>query len=234
MSNAVTFGVRALVLVLGAAMTSAVHAATEQFEVQGLVSPASPKALITALEKQLPVKVVGIDIRDTASGWPVIRVEFEAGTVTREQIEQAIGSTEDPTGRKYKVHKGPATANVALLEEETRADGMLGDAALEVPQMKNPVAATPESVARGNELYAKSCAKCHGMDGDGTGPSTHGFTADPRKLWAWSGADDSADGYLFSFITNGRTDMPPWGLVLSETERWDLVNFIKALKAPGQ
>jgi mono/diheme cytochrome c family protein len=48
----------------------------------------------------------------------------------------------------------------------------------------------------------------------------------------WKGADASADGYLFWFITNGRTDMPAWGVVLSKKERWDLINYIKTLEAP--
>jgi len=26
--------------------------------------------------------------------------------------------------------------------------------------------------------------------------------------------------------------MPPWGLVLSEEERWDLINYIKTIKKP--
>ena len=33
-------------------------------------------------------------------------------------------------------------------------------------------------------------------------------------------------------ITNGRTDMPPWGVILSENERWDLVNYIKTFAPP--
>ena len=76
------------------------------------------------------------------------------------------------------------------------------------------------------------CAKCHGLTGNGAGPSAHGFSTNPRQLWAWHNADASADPYLFWFITNGRTDMPPWGVILSENERWDLVNYIKTLAPP--
>lgn len=212
------------------------HAAavTEAFEVQGLVSPASPKALAAALEEQLAVRVVGFDMRDTESGWPVVRVEFEEGAATRTDIAAVIDRTEDPTGRMFKVHSGPPMLNAALLPEETTADGVLGDPPSEAPGLVNPVEATSESLARGRALYGTSCAKCHGEGGNGTGPSTHGISADPRKLWVWGSAGDAADGYLFSIISDGRTDMPPWGLVFSESERWDLVNYIKTLKPPQQ
>ena len=237
MGKAASDGLRALGLLLGLSLAAGgpAHAAavTEEFRIEGLVSPASPKALAAALEEQLPLKVVEYRLRDTESGWPVVRVEFEEGAVTRDEIAAVIDDTEDPTGRMFKVHTGPPVLSVALLAEETAADGALGDPASEAPALTNPVEATSESLARGEDLYGTKCAKCHGADGNGTGPSTHGIDADPRKLWVWGSAGDAADGYLFSIISDGRTDMPPWGLVLSETERWDLVNYIKSL-APAQ
>lgn len=204
----------------------------EEFQVEGLISPASPKALSAALEEQLAVKVLEYDMRDTLTGWPVVRVEFEQGSVTRADIESVIDTTQDPTGRHFKVHTGPPELNAALLEEETDANGMFGDALSESPQLTNPVEATSESLTRGKSLYDKKCTKCHGDNGDGTGPSTQGISANPRKLWVWSDTGDATDSYLFWFITNGRTDMPPWGLVLSESDRWHLVNYIKTLKPP--
>ena len=225
-------GLSALALWCAAGALSSAAAVTEEFQVEGLVSPASPKALAAALEDRLAVKVVGYQLRYTDSGWPVVRVEFEEGAVTRDEIAAVIDDTEDPTGRQFRVHTGPPVLSVALLAEETTADRALGDPASEAPALANPVEPTAESLARGKELYAGRCDKCHGADGNGTGPSTHGINADPRKLWVWNSAGDAADGYLFSIISDGRTDMPPWGLVLSETERWDLVNYIKTFKAP--
>ena len=232
MKNAASAGLLALGLWLAAGGIAHAAAVTEEFEIEGLVSPASPKALTAALEEQLAVKVVGYRIRDTESGWPVVRVEFEEGALTRSEIAAVIDRTEDPTGRMFKVHTGPPVLSVALLPEETAADGVLGDPASQPIELANPVEPTGESLARGKELYGRMCAKCHSGDGDGTGPSVHGIDADPRKLWVWSRAGDGADGYLFSIISDGRTDMPPWGLVLSENERWDLVNYIKTLEEP--
>ena len=232
MGKAASAGLLALGLWFAAGGLSHAAAVTEEFQVEGLVSPASPKALTAALEERLAVKVVGYRMRDTESGWPVLRVEFEEGALTRAEIGAVIDDTEDPTGRKFRVHVGPPALSVALLAEETAADEALGDPASDAPALTNPVEATGESLARGKDLYGRHCAKCHGADGNGTGPSTHGINADPRKLWVWGSAGDAADGYLFSIISNGRTDMPPWGLVLAQNELWDLVNYVKSLKPP--
>ena len=176
-------GLLALALWCAAGILSPAAAVTEEFPVQGLVSPASPKALAAALEERLAVKVVGYRLRDTMSGWPVVQVEFDEGAVSRDEIAAVIDDTEDPTGRKFRVHTGPPVLSVALLAEETTADGVLGDPASKAPALTNPVEADGESLARGEELYVGKCARCHGADGNGTGPSTHGINADPRKLW---------------------------------------------------
>ena len=62
-----------LLLVMAACMIGTGAAAAtviEGFEIEGLISPASPKALTEALEEQLDVKVVGLNLKDTATGWP--------------------------------------------------------------------------------------------------------------------------------------------------------------------
>jgi mono/diheme cytochrome c family protein len=225
----------AAALFMALAATTYAYAAkmVEEIEIEGMVSPASPKALTEALEKKLAVKVLDYNFYSTATGWPTVKVEYDSGAVSRDQIEKVINSTEDPTGTTYKVHK-PLDIHLALLEEETKAEGVLGPGSPEIPKVSNPVAASAESTGRGQELYVKYCSKCHGMTGNGAGPSAHGFSTNPRQLWAWHKADKSADPYLFWFITNGRGDMPPWGVILSDNQRWDLVNYVKTLAPPKQ
>ena len=41
----------------------------------------------------------------------------------------------------------------------------------EAAKVKNPVAATPESVADGKRVYTQKCVSCHGINGEG-GPGT--------------------------------------------------------------
>lgn len=215
--------------------SSTVFAGTveEEFKIEGLISPASPKALKSALEKQLDVKIVELRLKKTKTGWPVLRLSFNSETVSRGKIEQVIAEIEDPAGHKFKVHHGPLLANAPLLDEEQQAIAILGDTPEEIPNMLNPITDKTASASRGEKLYINNCSKCHGLSGNGYGTVAHGFTTWPRQLWAWNNTGPETDGYLFSFITNGRSDMPPWGLILSENERWDLINYIKTIKNPG-
>jgi mono/diheme cytochrome c family protein len=100
--------------------------------------------------------------------------------------------------------------------------------------MKNPITDKAASASRGGKLFVNNCAKCHGLSGNGYGTVAHSFTTWPRQLWVWNNTGEETDGYLFWFITNGRSDMPPFGLILSENNRWDLINYIKTIKNPGE
>ena len=202
----------------------------EVIKIEGLISPASPKALISGLEKELKIKIVNLELTDTSSGWPELVIQFDSNSVSIDKIEKTINSIEDPAGHNYKVHKGPLQSNAALTEEEMKSIAKLGPVAEAFPQLTNPMSGDAESAARGQKLFVKNCAKCHGESGNGYGPVSHGFTTWPRQLWAWNNSGPETDGYLFGFITNGRSDMPPWGIILSENERWDLVSYIKKLK----
>jgi mono/diheme cytochrome c family protein len=221
------------ILVVMFPCASAVAATTvEMFEIEGLISPASPKALTAELEEKLAVKVVDLNLKNTASGWPVLTVEFDSGSVSREDIAETIASIEDPAGHKYQVHVGPPISNAAFIDEEIKAMAAFGPANPDIVPMTSPVEATVESVSNGQSLFKNYCATCHGLNGGGQGPAAHGITMSPRQLWVWSSADSAADGYLYWYITNGRNEMPPWGVILSENERWDVINYIKTLKKP--
>ena len=205
----------------------------EEFKIEGIISIASTKALQSELLRQLDIKIIDLNLKKTDSGWPVLRVQYNSDLITKDKIETVIGKIEDPAGHKYKVHKGPLIANAELLDEENQAISILGDVAVAFRQVKNPTIDHENSIKRGEEMFVKNCAKCHGLNGNGYGVVAHGFTTWPRQLWVWNNADTSADGYLFWILENGKSDMPPWGLVLSEKERWDLINYIKTIKNPG-
>ena len=205
----------------------------EEFKIEGIISKASTKALQSELLRQLDIKIIDLNLKKTDSGWPILRVQYNSDLITKDKIETVIGEIEDPAGHNYKVHKGPLIANAALTDEENQAISILGDIAVAFRQVKNPTIDHENSIKRGEEMFVKNCAKCHGLNGNGYGVVAHGFTTWPRQLWVWNNADTSADGYLFWILENGKSDMPPWGLVLSEKERWDLINYIKTIKNPG-
>ena len=232
MKKIISFIVLSFFFVITVSSTVFAGTVEEEFKIEGLISPASPKALKSALEKELDVKVINLNLKSTKTGWPVLRVQFDSGSISKEKIEKVIGEIEDPAGHKYKVHHGPLLANAPLLDEEQQAIALLGDTPVAFPNMKNPITDKAASASRGETLFVNNCVKCHGFTGNGYGTVAHGFTTWPRQLWAWNNTGPETDGYLFWFITNGRSDMPPWGLILSENERWDLINYIKTIKNP--
>ena len=204
----------------------------DKFKIEGILTIASTKALQSELLKKLDIKILDLNLKSTDSGWPVLRVEYDPEIVTKNKIETAIGEIEDPAGHKYKVHKGPLNANADLIEEENKAMMKFGDLTMDLKQVNNPTVDFDSSIKRGKDMFVKNCAKCHGLNGNGYGVVAHGFTTWPRQLWAWYKADSAADSYLYWIIENGKSDMPPWGLVLLEEERWDLINYIKTIKKP--
>ena len=207
-------------------------AAVETFEIEGLITPASPEALTTELEAQLGVKVVNLDLKNSLTGWPLLSVEYDDSKLSSDDIKAAIAKIEDPAGHNYKVHEGPMLIRAPLLEEETMAIAKFGPVAPPIETVTNPMEGDADSINRGKALYDRNCTTCHGLSGNGQGPAAHGIGTYPRELYVWNNAPTSADGYLYWFITNGRNEMPPWGLVLSENERWDLINYIKTMTKP--
>jgi len=112
----------------------------------------------------------------------------------------------------------------------------------------NPVPADEISIARGAQLYATHCIMCHGDTGQGTGVvSAFLIKKKPADLTA-ALVQDKSDGTLFISLTNGifnpdntlfpdvkfSGQMPPMNENLSVRERWDVINFIRTLRAAGQ
>ena len=93
---------------------------------------------------------------------------------------------------------------------------------------KNPIASTQQSIAAGQKIYSKTCAMCHGKTGDADGPAVIELNIHPAKLSDPKLANES-DGSLFWKITTGKKPMPAYGKRLSETDRWNLVNYIRTL-----
>src|SRR5580765_3828684 len=98
-------------------------------------------------------------------------------------------------------------------------------------KLKNPVAATPESIAAGQQLYLRNCASCHGRNGQG-GPGNDLIPAAPSLLGdSWS--HGSTDGEIFTNIKNGfgpDFNMVPFKDKLKDDEIWTVVNYIRSIK----
>ncbi|HKB10892.1 MAG TPA: c-type cytochrome [Vicinamibacterales bacterium] len=96
--------------------------------------------------------------------------------------------------------------------------------------IRNPVAATPESIADGKRLYQRHCASCHGANAEG-GAGNDLIPAAPDltdKEWKHG----SSDGEIFSAIKNGvppELNMIPFGDQLKDNEIWNVLNYLRSL-----
>lgn len=102
----------------------------------------------------------------------------------------------------------------------------------------NPVAASKESIARGEATFVNRCAGCHGKKGDGKGPNSLDILPHPRNLRNRWFVNATNDRRLMDSILYGvqGTAMPPWiDYGLTQQDAGDLVNFIRSLNAaPAQ
>jgi mono/diheme cytochrome c family protein len=93
-------------------------------------------------------------------------------------------------------------------------------------KVQNPVRPSPEGLAAAAHLYKLNCAGCHGVKGDGNGPALAGLPRKPANFTDAKMMNDLTDGELFWKISTGRPPMPTWQ-TLSETQRWELVNYLR-------
>jgi len=95
----------------------------------------------------------------------------------------------------------------------------------------NPILPNAKSIAAGQVLYTTNCVACHGVFGKGDGPLAITLNPRPADLSYHAIPGVHTDEQLFEWITNGfpGSRMPAWKTVLSDTDRWNLVNFIRTL-----
>ena len=96
-----------------------------------------------------------------------------------------------------------------------------GAAAVPNPEAKNTAAPSA-----GRKAFMRACVNCHGEEGAGQ----ENGAADLRSAEVQS----QTDGALFWKISNGNTanGMPAF-TSLQETQRWDIVTFLRTLKKNG-
>jgi mono/diheme cytochrome c family protein len=94
----------------------------------------------------------------------------------------------------------------------------------------NPVPVDAASIARGAELFRINCIQCHGQLGKGNGPIAIYLQNKPANLTSLP-VQALSDGGIFMTISNGiQGKMPALNENLTVRERWDIVNFVRALK----
>jgi mono/diheme cytochrome c family protein len=101
-----------------------------------------------------------------------------------------------------------------------------------VQGLENPVPADAQSLARGQALYERACAVCHGPVGIGA-ESALVERWPALQVYDLAGATVQGypDGYIYAMIRVGRGMMPAYGHQITHFDRWNIVNYVRQLQA---
>jgi len=95
--------------------------------------------------------------------------------------------------------------------------------------MANPVAKGDASNKAGKTLYDKSCASCHGKAGLGDGVKARSLKTFPGDF-SKPEYQDQTEGDHFYKTKTGRSEMPKYEGKLSDTDIWNVVNYMRTFK----
>lgn len=109
--------------------------------------------------------------------------------------------------------------------------------ALALPAPARPTPPDPAAAQRGAKSYGRYCVSCHGVDGDGRGPTAEWIDPRPRnfttgtfKFRSTPSGELPTDDDLLRTISRGlnHTNMPHWNALTGREQR-ELVQFVKTL-----
>lgn len=96
-----------------------------------------------------------------------------------------------------------------------------------------PVASSPDSIAKGKELFAANCASCHGATGLGDGEAGKALDPPPRNMHAKAefkyGSSPLAAFRTAKYGVDG-TGMAGFEGVLTDDQIWNVVHYVETLE----
>jgi len=102
-------------------------------------------------------------------------------------------------------------------------------------KQRNPLPATPQTIADGKQAFSYYCAACHGLDAQNTGVPFADRMSPPVPSLASKRVQQYTDGQLKWIIDNGiwPSGMPGSSGTLSDDEIWSIVIYIRNLPKAG-
>ena len=96
--------------------------------------------------------------------------------------------------------------------------------------LKNPVKTSPASISAGKLTIDKYCKSCHGSAGKGDGVKAKTLKQ-PLNDLSTAKAQVAPDGEIYYKAIIGQDEAPNFEKKIpDETDRWNLVNFVRSLK----
>jgi mono/diheme cytochrome c family protein len=105
----------------------------------------------------------------------------------------------------------------------------------EAKKLKNPVKASPQSIATGKDLYTKNCRGCHGPEAKGEGPMAP-KDSHPSNLTDEEWSRGSSDGEIFAVVRDGagpKFIMRGYKARMTDEQMWSVVVYLRSLNAKG-
>jgi len=128
-----------------------------------------------------------------------------------------------------KAKDKPAEATQEKAKETSAATAPGSPTASETPGKKNPVKATPESLAEAKKIYGYDCAMCHGEAGDGKGDLVEAMKLTMKNWHETPLAEQLDDQAIYDLIVKGKDKMPGEGDRLAPAKVWGLVHYVRVL-----
>ena len=93
----------------------------------------------------------------------------------------------------------------------------------------NPLKNDASAVKQGKAIFEQFCAICHGDKGKGDGIAAAALNPKAANFLTEK-FQKQTDGAVYWKLTEGRPPMASYKETLSETQRWQLVSYLKTLK----
>lgn len=143
---------------------------------------------------------------------PERSVPFSAGNLQAGAFEVNVGQ---PEGLEEMI---PAFTQLDIINEAPVVVGL-----------PNPVVLGEASIQRGEEVFLRVCAPCHGPNGSGVTGYIISAGYPPFPLLS-DRAKGFTDGYIYGMIRVGRGLMPSYGHQVTHFDRWHVVNYLRILQ----
>ncbi len=95
----------------------------------------------------------------------------------------------------------------------------------------SPYLIEPLTLPQAQEVYTIYCASCHGHKGKADGIAIENLKVKPLPFQNQRVIDQSK-GALYWKIRTGRGEMPAFKEMLSEEQKWQLVEYVKDISKP--
>lgn len=123
-----------------------------------------------------------------------------------------------------------ATFSVGSLSAQEKPKGKEWAVPSASAKVSNPQKADDATIKAGKDIWAQQCKSCHGVKGLGDGAKAEKIDISCGNFSSKE-TQDLSDGSLYYKITEGRKPMPSFKEKLSDTERWQVVAYIRTLAA---